>query len=152
MKVKVLAVLVILAAFIWAACTKSKYETTPKLVFKGVNGTSFTKNQIVNFDLQVTDKEGDLQDSMIFVQRVSLVCTDYSYIKGYPIPSNTQKSNLKADLSVTYIYGNPDPYNYYTLLDACSQKTDTAYFRFWIKDNAGHTSDTVESPRIALIN
>lgn len=149
MKVKVLIAAVILGAVVWAACNKNTFATTPKLVFKGINGNEFVQNQLVNFDLQVTDKEGDLQDSMIFVQRVSLVCPDLNFTQGYDIPTNVKKANLKADLSVTFIYGNPD--GYHTQLEACSQKTDTAYFRFWIKDNAGHVSDTVESPKIVLI-
>jgi hypothetical protein len=65
------------------------------------------------------------------------------------MPSNVAKSDLKADITVTFIYGNPD--GYHTQLSACSEKTDTAFFKFWIKDNAGHISDTVQSPKITLL-
>ncbi len=101
--------------------------------------------------IQVTDKEGDIQDT-VWVQEVSLSgCNpDASFTQPYQMPSFTPSKDLKATINVNYSYGSTS--GAYPLLPGCNMKNDSCYFRFWLKDVAGHVSDTVSSPTIVLQN
>ena len=147
MKAKLLIAAAILA-IVWTACTKDKYTTKPQIVFKGVNGNVFTAGNLVDFEFEATDKEGDLQDT-IFVQRVTTVCPDLNSVTSFQMPGSVKKSDLKVQVNVTYVYRNPNPP--YTLLAGCSERDDTATFKFWVKDIAGHVSDTIQAPPIILL-
>lgn len=148
MKAKLLTGAVLLS-LVWMACSKDKYKTTPSLTFNSVNGNVFQAGQQVDFNFTVSDKEGDLQDS-IFLQRISsAACTDNNITTGYPMPAVLPNKFLKADIDLVFSYRNPSPP--LVQLEGCSQENDTATFRFWIKDNAGHVSDTVKAPPIVLL-
>ena len=148
MKVKLLLGTVILAT-VWMACSKDKYNTTPTIAFKNVNATEFSAGQVVTFNLEVTDKEGDIQDT-IFLQRISSAsCQDQSIVSAYQMPASPPQKFLKADISLQFSYRNPNPP--LIQLEGCSQNDDTAVFKFWIKDKAGHISDTVQAPPIVLL-
>lgn len=148
MKAKLLIGAVLLA-MVWMACSKDAYKTTPTLTFNSVNGNVFQAGQQVDFSFTVSDKEGDLQDS-IFLQRISsAACTDNNITTGYPMPTIVTSKFLKANIDLIFSYRNPSPP--LIQLEGCSQENDTATFRFWIKDNAGHVSDTVKAPPIVLL-
>ena len=136
-----------------AACSKDKYTTKPQLELKSVNGSGFITGSNINFKFIVTDKEGDIQDS-IWIQKISLVCTGDSNLTQptpYLLPSITTSKNLKIELDVNYTYGSNNAGGYVPI-DRCSpQRDDSLYFRFWLRDNAGHVSDTVTSPTITLL-
>lgn len=147
MKIKLSAVILIILGC--ATCTKDVYNTKPTLKFVSVNGTVFAQPSVVNFELQCTDKEGDVVDT-IWVQRISKVpaCSLLlSRTDSFPIPDFNPPKNVKADFDFTYNYGSILPPN----LLACSQNDDTSYFRFWMHDKAQHVSDTVQSPDIILL-
>jgi len=147
MKAKILTGAVILA-IVWTACSKDKYNTTPTLTFTNVNGNEFGAGQVIDFSFQVTDKEGDLQDT-IFMKRTSPACSDLNYTAGFEMPQTVPKKFLKADIQLIFAFRNPAPP--YITLEGCSERDDTASFKFWIKDKAGHVSDTVQSPTIVLL-
>jgi hypothetical protein len=148
MKVKLLLGTVILA-MVWSACSKDKYNTTPTITFKNVNGSEFSAGQLVSFNFEVTDKEGDIQDT-IFLQRISSAsCQDNNITTGYPMPETPPQKFLKADISLVFSYRNPNPP--LTQLEGCSENNDTAVFKFWLKDKAGHVSDTATAPPIVLL-
>lgn len=147
MKAKILTGAVIMA-IVWMACSKDKYNSTPTLTFNNVNGNVFGAGSFIDFSFQVTDKEGDLQDT-IFMQRISSACTDNNYVSPFAMPQTLPKKFLKADIDLQFVFRNPLPP--YTTMEGCSERDDTARFKFWIKDNAGHVSDTVQAPPIVLL-
>ncbi len=59
------------------------------------------------------------------------------------MPQFEPTKNLKADIEVTYGYNDIPP--------KCFPKNDTAVFRFWLKDNAKNTSDTITSQQIIIL-
>ena len=149
MKIKLsLAVLIMIGC---VTCSKDTYNTVPSLKFVSVNSTVFAQipPSSVIFKLEVTDKEGDISDT-IWIQRVSLVsaCADKSFIDSFPIPDIGQPHNVKGEFDFTYDY---PPQDQSPSLLACSQHDDTSYFRFWMHDQANHVSDTVQSPNIVLL-
>ena len=135
-----------------AACSKDKYTTKPQLEFKSVNGTDIVSKSVLNFKFIVTDKEGDIQNTL-WVQKVSIlnICNDTTAWPGaYQVPDFSSKKNLKVEMDVNYCYncGNDSPY---PIIGGCPQRDDSCYFKFWLKDKAGNVSDTVTSPTIVLI-
>jgi hypothetical protein len=156
MKAKVLIVGII--AFTLTACNKDLYTTNPQLLFQSVNSTNVPIGGSLDFKMQVTDKQGDIQDSM-WIERVSYIpdCLgNDSAVLSYPMPQFTGTSDLKAQIDVYFTYGTNDGVD--AELTPCSVGvtgvaiTDSCYFKFWMKDNANHVSDTVRSPTIVLLD
>ncbi|MBV9961503.1 MAG: hypothetical protein JO072_04580 [Parafilimonas sp.] len=145
MKIKLLVAALLIGC---VTCSKDTYNTNPTLKFDGVNATVFPQPSVVLFKLQCTDKEGDVVDT-IWVQRVSKVsaCGSLSNIDSFAIPNFDPPKNVKAEFDFTFNYGSIFPPN----LGACSQQDDTSYFRFWMRDQANHTSDTVQSPDLVFL-
>jgi hypothetical protein len=151
MKLKLLILALIVVGLI--TCTKDSYNTTPTLKFLSVSGTVIPQQSSISFKLQCTDKEGDVVDT-IWVQRVSKVvgCESLSRIDSFAIPDFSPPKNVKAEFDFNYNYASNIPPN----LGGCSignnqSVTDTSYFRFWMRDQANHVSDTVQSPDITLL-
>ncbi len=146
MKIKLLTTALIIIGCI--TCSKDSYNTAPTLKFLSVNGGVFAQPSTVNFKLQVTDKEGDVVDT-IWVERHSKVaaCNSLSDTLAFPIPNFNPPKNVKAEFDFTYNYGLIAPPN----LLACSLNNDTSYFRFWMHDKAQHVSDTVQSPDLVFL-
>lgn len=132
------------------SCNKDTYNTRPKLTFKSVNGTTFGNSQIVIFNIEFTDKEGDLQDK-IWVQKITRTssCASTNFTDSLRVPTFTPTPNLKGTIELGYST-SIIPGSNYTVLPRCS-KNDTCYFKFWIRDNAKNVSDTVVSPDIVFL-
>src|SRR5438270_5163604 len=93
----------ILVAFI-AFCflnsySKDKYTTRPQLKYKSVNTKVLNRNQTLTFTLQVTDAEGDLQDSM-WVQEIPRNCPDAGFISKYKMPEIISVKNFEGEIDV----------------------------------------------------
>lgn len=148
MKAKLLIVLGFVVGLI--ACQKDKFNTIPTLTFVSVNTQELHPNEGIIFKFTFTDKEGDIQDSL-FVQKITKNCEASDFDAFYLLPSDLpKKSNSEGELEVRYAYGVG--YNYPAIKEpACQGQNDTCFFRFALKDKAGHTSDTVSSPQIVLI-
>ncbi|MGI8951530.1 MAG: hypothetical protein ACR2FN_08090 [Chitinophagaceae bacterium] len=146
MKAKILILTLILTAL--AACKKDLYTTAPQLKFLSVNADVFPQNSILQFKIQVTDKEGDIQDTF-WVQQISInACAD-TLTQPYQVPDFAATKDLKGEFDITYAYGDVQGYPFIT---GCSLKNDSCYFRFWLKDKANHISDTISSSPIVLLN
>ena len=156
MKAKLL--IVSLSLIIAAACSKDKFGTDPVLTFESVNGTSFSAGQTVSFKLRLTDKEGDFYgDSTgytkpyLYYKRFSYKCQDSedSVATPYNIPLFTTNKFLDVNLDINYTYGISGQYQ--TLRGCTNSRDDSTYFQMWIKDEAGHVSDTITTPAIVLL-
>lgn len=139
----------IIAAIVLTACTKGKFTVAPQLDFKSVNATAFSPSDIIDFEFEVRDKDGDIQDTL-FMERSGSACAPLNDVTSYLMPATVVKSDLKADISLTFIYKNPNGGINVPLVGCTGADDSTTTFRFWIKDLAGHTSDTVKSPVILL--
>ncbi len=133
-------------------CSKDKYTSQPHLDLQLINGSSFSSVSDIKFKFIVTDKEGDIQDTM-WVQKLSLTCPNDENAKiptPYLMPLFTGTKNLKVELDINYTYGS-DIGAFPSIYRCESLKNDSLYFRFWMSDRAGHVSDTVTSETITLL-
>lgn len=137
------------------SCKKTGFETKPQLVFEGINGDVFASGQLIELKMRIVDKEGDVSKSSFTIEKVSLVNSNCSFKRDFAMPTLVERPNLDAELNITYGYNIPVNVSGYPELTACTPSTvtvkDSAYFRLWVKDNAGNVSDTIETPRFVLL-
>jgi hypothetical protein len=61
-----------LMVFLFGGCKKSAtYDTKPQINFKNINSTSLKTGDLLLFEINFTDKEGDIQDTL-WVQKISI--------------------------------------------------------------------------------
>jgi hypothetical protein len=149
MKTKILILLAIPVMFY--ACNKETYTTKPQISMKSINSKVLTQGDLLIFQLDFTDAEGDIQDT-IWVQKVSRICPGTpgaQFISPNRIPEFTPTSSLKGILEIGFAY-NSNVQGYPTI-SGCGTKNDTTYFKFWMKDKANNRSDTISSENIVLL-
>jgi hypothetical protein len=146
-------IFITLASFLLIAsgCNKDKFKTKPTIKFKELNTNFIPLNGKFIFTLEATDKEGDVQDSVIIIKkrlnkRVVPTIRDTIRYK-FPAFPKTPKTEIQATLdyqsilsafSPPFIVGSNPP----------QREPDTLKLRLAVRDNAGNTSDTIESPVI----
>ena len=147
----VLLFVILIVAF---ACNKDKFQTKPTLSIKSVNTDEVPFNGTFIVNLECTDKEGDVQDSLIIIKRrlnkrvVATVRDTLRY--KFPIfPTNT-RTEIKATLDYQTILSALNPPNI-PGSNPVTKERDTLILRFAVRDNAGNTSDTIESRQIIVI-
>lgn len=147
MRTKILLTLIAFCFF--AGCTKNNYTTKPQLKFKGVNTKELNRNETMTFTLEVTDAEGDLQDT-IWVEEVVRNCPEGGGKSPYRMPDFTAVKDLKGDIQICYSYGInlgcPS-----IIEPRCVGRNDSATYRFWIQDKAKNVSDTVSSEEVVIV-
>ncbi len=134
------------------ACSKDKFKTVPQVEVISLGPSEVLKGQLITFRGNVTDKEGDVQDSVIFYRKVyavsgSLVSTDSSIrgtIKDFGIPAKTQEFELQLML----LYGQIDPS--YPIQNGNNTVDRLLSVGVYVKDKAGNRSEYVESGKITL--
>lgn len=133
------------------ACNKDKFQTKPTISVKSINGNFIPLNGTFVITLECTDKEGDVQDSVIIIKkrlnrRVVATIRDTLRYKFPVFPSNT-KTQVQATLDYQSILSAFNP----PTIPGSSppqKEVDTLILRMAVRDNAGHTSDTINSPTI----
>ncbi|MCU0405014.1 MAG: hypothetical protein MUE99_10750 [Chitinophagaceae bacterium] len=145
----ILILFVFIAATGLVACEKTTFNTKPTLKFVRAGSYDVSQGDFMSFELQVTDKEGDISDS-IWIRAFTRRCPNSTLVIPYKIPDVPQKANLDADLNVTYLIGVIDPSAPIWNLNLCPG-VDTAIFQFWMRDIGGNRSDTVEVDQPILI-
>lgn len=125
--------LIILLSFIIVSCNKSAYTTSPQITLKSVNTTVLYPDEELTITLSLTDKEGDLSEGKVALQKFSLNCQEGNFTDTFPIPEFSASSPLKADLLISFANGvNLVDNNGNTLeplTAACPQDNDTCFFR-----------------------
>ncbi|PZX61864.1 hypothetical protein [Hydrotalea sandarakina] len=138
-------------AAVLMSCSKNKYTTKPQLFLKSVSSTVVAKGQPLTFNIEFTDKEGDVQDSM-WIQKVSKVCPNSplaNWSQNFQVPNFPATKDLKGNFEINFINNVLSSGYYY--ITGCGNAPDTCYFRFVLTDLAGHSSDTLVSPNIVLL-
>jgi hypothetical protein len=139
-----ISILVSLVLIIWS-CSKNKFSSTPSLKFESVNTTQLHQQETLKFTLSFTDLEGDFSDSgSVFVQELVPNCSNSGGFQVYVLPVFPTNKDQKGQINVTLGYNDVPP--------KCPPQNDTATFRFALKDDANHVSDTISSPTIIIYN
>lgn len=149
MKTKVLIVALISVTI--AACNKDQFTTKPQLTFKQVNQTEFHLGNVIEFQIDYTDKEGDIQNKL-YLEEVTndKDCPDNNFKSFYQVPTDLpDQSQGKGTIVIRYTYAQLGQYPIYP--GPKCQRNDTCYFRFALTDKANNTSDTIVSPQVVFI-
>ncbi len=138
-----------IALFVISACKKDVFTTTPQITLQSVSTQVVPVDGNIIFTLEYTDKEGDIQDSLL-VKKETRNCIQDTFTTYYAMPADLPtQSNTKGDIEVRYSHGTnlqfPD------IGDPQCAGNDTCIFKFVLKDKAGHRSDTAYSPEIVII-
>ncbi len=150
MKTKILVTLLIIGVLY--ACSKDKFNTKPTLTLRSVSSNVVPFNGSLNFEFEVTDKEGDISDSL-YVKKVRLNKRVVATIRdsfAFRLPSipNTQTTFVSIDMGfnnhlISAINppstGNPPV-----------RENDTLVFKFALKDKGKNLSDTFTSEPIVI--
>lgn len=141
------------AVLLLAACSKSKFQTVPQVNITSFGPSEVNKRDIIVWKADVTDKEGDVQDSVIFYRKIYNATSDFllrtdssvrGTLKDFGIPAQTPEYELQLRLS----YGEQlDGYQLQNNGDGVDRKLS---FGVYVKDKAGNRSEYVESGKILL--
>lgn len=140
----------ILVAGVLAACSKDKFKTVPQVDIKSITPDEAFNGAIIELLADVTDQEGDLQDSVIVVRKrfngdtqLTVDSTRLS-LKGLGSPNKQ-----KIELRVTVSYGRLFPE--YAIFQSLESNFDREFsIGLVVLDNAGNRSEYVESKKILL--
>jgi hypothetical protein len=138
-------------AFLQFSCSKDKFTTRPQLKFKSVNNYTIDRGDLIIFNLEFTDKEGDVSDTLYFQNRTAnCPASDYGAPASYKIAEFPTTADIKAELEITFENGTNNTGNVIYSGNRCL-KPDTTYFYFWMKDKANNVSDTVRTDKPLII-
>lgn len=148
---------VIIAAvlvFTLIACNKDKFQTKPTISIKSINTEVVPQNGTFIITLECTDKEGDVEDSLILIKkrlnrRVVTTVRDTLRFKIPTFPANS-RTEIQAVLDYQNILSALNPPNI-PGSNPLQRELDTLVLRMAVRDKAGNTSDTVESRQIYVI-
>lgn len=155
MKAKLLFLFVF--ASLLAGCGKDKYTTKPQVEIKSVKQgdimtPSGNNGKFVEFDLTVTDKEGNAQGEILIDKLdAPLPACQTNAIPDlvYLIPEFPGEPNQKVTVKVKFSNGSITGYANLPG-NKCNSAAHIAIFRFRVVDKGGDTSNAVQSDPITL--
>jgi hypothetical protein len=147
------SIFVFLFILIMPGCGKDKFQTKPQLKFKSKNTDVVQLNQALRINIEYTDKEGDVDDSLLVVRQRLNRRGPLSLLSPYGIPKFPDTN--KGEFEVTFAYqfhlivgmpairvpGSNPPRN----------EPDTLRLKFVARDKAGNKSDTLYVDNIVVI-
>lgn len=139
------------AIAILIACNKDKFLTKPTISVKSINEDLVPLNGTFVITLECTDKEGDVQDSLLIIKKrlnKKVVATNRDTIR-YKIPSfpKNTRTEIQAILDYQSMLSATNP-PFIPGSNPAQLELDTLVLRMAVRDNAGNTSDTITSPTI----
>lgn len=146
---KLLCLITIVAVF--AACSKDNFETVPTVKIDSFGPEEVSVGDFFQLKATVTDKEGDLQDSLIVVRKryngTTLLTVDSN--QRFLLKNLGSPVKSKIEIFLTFVYGRLIPEA------AITQDLESNFDRnlrvgLIVKDNAGNRSEYVESEPIVL--
>jgi hypothetical protein len=130
------------------ACSKDKFKTEPQVDIKSFGPAEVTKGELFTLRAEVTDKEGDVQDSVLLVRK--------RYNAGVALPADTLRYSIKdfhapikskIEISAEFSYGELRD-NY--IFENPESKDTEITIGIIVRDKAGHRSNYDESDKILL--
>lgn len=138
--------LLAIIAFVVIACGKDRFQTVPQLKLKSRSTDIVPLNGTLVLDIEFTDKEGDVRDSLLIVRerlnasgRVQLPASPY----GIPDFPHTDRGEFEVSLSYQFglIFGL-GPLRIPGSSPARNE-VDTLRLKIVARDAAGNKSDTL---------
>ncbi|GAA4333036.1 hypothetical protein [Flaviaesturariibacter amylovorans] len=138
-------------ALLLAGCNKDKFQTKPQLKLISVSNNPVDLQSLLQLDLEFTDKEGDVTDS-IFVTKVWKNRTQNNPVASmkleFSVPDfpKTQSGRIIVGLSNPDLQAASAPRN--QTGTPYGKETDTLDLRIVVKDAQDNKSDTLVVPNI----
>lgn len=145
--------LALIVAVIFIACDKDKFQTVPQLKLKSRNTELVPKNGALVLDIEFTDKEGDVKDSLIVVrQRLNKRGPVKAAPSAYTIPDFPKLTKGEFEVNLTYqlhlitnfgaiaVTGQPNTF-----------ERDTLLIKIVARDKGGNKSDTLVVDNVYVI-
>jgi len=149
MKTKILVIA--LLAVVALACSKNAYNTKPTLKIKSVSKTYVPFQEPLVIELEVTDKEGDVTDTLFLKkmrlnQRTTATLANDSLYFQIPDAPNSSDGIVHLELGYNdYLVSAIDPNG-----PGNTKINDTIIFKFALRDKAKNVSDTVTTEPIVI--
>jgi hypothetical protein len=131
-----------------AACSKDNFKTQPTVQITSFGPGEVHKGMVFTFFADVTDKEGDVQDSVLLVRKrftgqnlLSVDTVRYS-IANFGVPLKT-----KIQIEAKFDYGEVVDGTIFQNLESVDRNFAVGII---VRDKAGNKSDYVESNKIVL--
>ncbi len=144
MKKYIAPVIVACGIFLLAvSCGKNgHFPSSPDLKFRSVYQTD-SNSVVINCSFR--DRQGDIQDSIYF-KVFNLTTPDNSteYFAPYPVPNFPAQQNMEGDIIL--ILTPTDVH----IGSGLGGGADSVFFDLYLKDRAGHISDTVRTDTILV--
>jgi hypothetical protein len=152
MKIRIWLALIIIFGII--ACGKDKFQTIPQLTLKSMNPEVVPVNGTLRLNIEYTDKEGDVSDSIFIVrQRLNVRGPVQLPQSPYDVPDfpHTDKGEFEVSLAyqIGLIFGLPPlriPGS-----NPVKNEIDTLRLKIVAKDKAGNKSDTLVVNNVYVI-
>lgn len=151
MKTGLLFALICLIAIL--ACSKDKFETKPQLKFKSKNTDIVSVNGSLRIILEFTDKEGDVNDSLLVVrQRLNRRGPVTMPASPYPIPKFPATKKGEFEVTLEYQFGLIFGLSPLRIIGSnpAQNEPDTLNLKFVARDKAGNKSDTLTVEKIIV--
>ena len=137
------------------ACNKDKFQTKPTIKINSFNNSTVDLGNTLKVSLEVTDKEGDVEDSLFVVrERLNTRAPSpriLSPVLRYKIPAFPDKSKVEMEVDIPYSTGltlNSSPISIPG--DPNHKEPDTLNLKFFVRDKGKNVSDTVNKGVIVI--
>lgn len=142
----------VVASVVFASCGKDKFQTVPQVTIKSFGPDEVRKGQIFTLSAEITDKEGDLQDSIILVQKRFTGNVQIPARATDTIPISIAEfrfpNTSSIELQINFSYGEQVPG---TFLYGIQENQDRGLvYGLIVQDKAKNKSTYVETRRIIL--
>ena len=152
MKTRIWLALIIVFGTI--ACDKDKFQTVPQLTLRSMSPEVVPVNGTLRLNIEYTDKEGDVSDSLFIVRQRLNVRGPIQLAPGpYDVPDFPHTDKGEFEISLAYqaglIFGLPPiriPGS-----NPVKNEIDTLRLKIVAKDKAGNKSDTLVVDNVYVI-
>ena len=149
----IITVAVIIALTI-IACGKDRFQTVPQLKYKSRNTEVVELNKDLRLNIEYTDKEGDVSDSLLIVrQRLNKTRPVQLGASPYKIPDFPHTDKGEFEITLTYQFGLVFTLTPIPIPGTTPQKNeiDTLRLKIVARDKAGNKSDTLVVDNVYVI-
>ena len=133
-------------AFVVIACGKDRFQTVPQLKLKSRNTDIVPLNGTLILNVEFTDKEGDVRDSLLIVrERLNVRGRTQLPASPYGIPDFPHTDKGEFEISLNYQFGLVFGLGPLRIpgSNPIKNEVDTLRLKIVARDAAGNKSDTV---------
>ena len=138
--------LLAIIAIVVIACGKDRFQTVPQLKLKSRNTDIVPLNGTLTLNVEFTDKEGDVRDSLLIVrERLNVRGRTQLPASPYGIPDFPHTDKGEFEISLNYQFGLVFGLGPLRIVGSnpVRNEVDTLRLKIVARDAAGNKSDTL---------